>query len=139
MTEFFAVISQSAPYIYHSALQLVPQSSIVWKLYNHQIGSPVARIVTGNPSSWDSCTASAADINGCCTIWSPCGNFIAVGSTGMVTIYDSTTLERLSILKSPDQDVGIKSLALSPDGHLLACVYKEHQRWRRRIYREYNR
>ena len=59
VTEFFEVISQSGPHIYHSALQLAPQSSIIRKLYSKQIYSPVTRVVTGIPESWDSCTASA--------------------------------------------------------------------------------
>ena len=123
VTEFFEVISQSAPHIYHSALQLAPQSSIVRKLYCQQIGSPMARIVTGIPSSWDSCTASAGDVTGGCAVWSPCGNSIAVGSIGKVTIHDSNTLECLSILKSPQEFESIQLLAFSPDGCLLVCSY----------------
>jgi len=118
VTEFFEVISQSASHIYHSALQLAPQSSVVWKLYSQHIGSPIARVVTGTPSSWDSCTASAGESSGgACAVWSHCGSFFAVGNGGMVTIYDSTTLERLSTLQGC---VMIESLALSLDGHLLA-------------------
>jgi len=128
VTEFFEVISQSAPHIYHSALQLVPQSSTVQNLYSQYIGPPMARVVTGTPSSWDSCTASAGDIDGRSTVWSPCGNSIAVGSIGMVTICNSTTLERLSILKPPDHHVVIQSLAFSPDGRFLACVYMGYVR-----------
>jgi len=53
VTKFFEVISQSAPHIYHSALLLAPQSSIVRKLYSQEINSIVRRVVTGVPSSWD--------------------------------------------------------------------------------------
>ncbi|KAF9784631.1 hypothetical protein BJ322DRAFT_1195634, partial [Thelephora terrestris] len=55
LTEFFEVIRQSAPHIYHSALPLAPASSIIRKLYGQQISS-VARVVTGISTSWDSCT-----------------------------------------------------------------------------------
>ena len=122
VTEFFEVINQSAPHIYHSALQLAPQSSIVWKLYSHQTGSQTARIVTGIPSSWDSCTANIGVETMDC-VWSPCGKFIAAGSAGSVTIRDSNTLEKLSTLKSPLAAAVIGPLAFSPDASLLAGTY----------------
>ena len=124
VTEFFEVISQSAPHIYHSALQLAPQSSLVWKLYSQHIGSQIARIVTGIPSSWDLCTASAGVTDCRGAIWSPCGNFIAVGSLGGATIHDSATLEILSIPNTPGWVSAIRSLAFSPDGSLLVCAYE---------------
>ena len=94
VTEFFEVISQSAPHIYRSALQLAPQSSIVWKLYSQQFHSPLARVVTGTPASWDLCTASTGtqEIIHHAT-WSPCGQFIAAGSGSSVLVRDSNTLE----------------------------------------------
>ena len=129
VTEFFEVISQSAPHIYHSALQLVPQSSLVWKFYNQQMGTLAGRVVTGIPSCWDSCTASAGITNCHCTIWSPCGTFIAVASSnGRVTICDSNTLESLSTLEHPEQWMQVESFALSPNGCLLACAYKSNFR-----------
>jgi hypothetical protein len=123
VTEFFEVISQSASHIYHSALQLAPQSSIVQKLYSHQIGSQIARIVTGIPTSWDSCTASVGvQTEGCGAVWSPCGKFIAVNSVDGAEIWDSNTLERLSALKF--DGIGFtESFAFSPNGCLLACAY----------------
>jgi WD40 repeat protein len=124
VTEFFEVISQSAPHIYHSALQLVPQSSIIWELYSQQISSPIARVVTGVPASWDSCTASAgvkAEDNH--AVWSPCGKFLAVGSVGGVEIRDSNTLEELSTLRLQEAGDIVKSLAFSPNGCLLACIF----------------
>ena len=124
VTEFFEVISQSAPHIYHSALQLVPQSSIIWGLYSQHIGSPMARVITGIPTSWDSCTASAGvKVEDSQAIWSPCGKSIAVGSVGGVEIRDSTTLERLSVLRLHGVGPIVKSLAFSPNGCLLACSY----------------
>ena len=126
VTEFFEVISQSAPHIYHSALLLTPQSSIVWKLYNQQIYS-LARVVIGMPASWDSCTATARTMDKVHhAVWSPCGQFIATGFLGMVLVQDSNTLERLSTLKPPNSLSNYLpvSLTFSPDGNLLACAYK---------------
>ena len=126
VTEFFEVISQSAPHIYHSALQLTPHSSIVWKLYAQQIYS-LTRVVTGVPTSWDSCTAIVGTttkiIN---AVWSPCGQFIATTSQGEIQIWDSNTLERRSLFKTS----GVLAVAsptlptFSHDGHLLACSFR---------------
>jgi len=123
VTEFFEVISQSAHHIYHSALLLVPQSSIIWNLYSQHICSPVARVVTGIPASWDSCTAAAtAATSFCCAVWSPCGQFIATGLGYGIEVRNSTTLEKVSVLTYPQSTIP-HSLAFSPGGHLLACSY----------------
>jgi len=143
VTEFFEVISQSAPHIYHSALQLVPHSSMVRKLYSQQIHSPMPRVVTGIPTSWDSCTASASVASKVgLAVWSPCGQFVAVCFGDDIEVRDPNTLEILSILKAPLDDaksalellstIGVpldaaeataRSLCFSPDGRLLACSY----------------
>jgi WD40 repeat protein len=123
VTEFFEVISQSRAHIYHSALQLAPRSSVVWKLYHKQIISPVARVVTGIPASWDLCTATATtQVHH--AVFSPSGQFIAVGLIGKIEIRDLNTLERVSVLKYPGNTwPSPKSLAFSPDGHLLASTW----------------
>ena len=101
VTEFFEVISESAPHIYHSALPLAPASSIIRKLYGHQISS-AARVVTGIPASWDSCMAIVgATSEPHHAIWSPCGQYIATGSGKNVEVRDSITLETSYILKPP--------------------------------------
>ena len=124
VTEFFEAISQSACHIYHSALLLAPQSSIVWELYSQQISSPVARVVVGIPASWDSCTAAAgATTELGCAIWSPCGKFIVVGLISGMEVRDSTTLERVSVLTYNTESLTPHSLAFSLGGHLLACCY----------------
>ena len=128
VTEFFDIISKSGPHIYHSALQLTPQSSIVWKLYSQQIHSPVLKVVAGVPASWDSCTASAGAPAGVeHATWSPCGLFVAVVFEGTVQIQDSNTLERVSVLKPPAYPIHPfpKFLAFSPSGCLLACSYSQ--------------
>jgi WD40 repeat protein len=123
VTEFFEVISQSRAHIYHSALQLAPKSSVVRKLYHKQITSPVARVVTGIPTSWDLCTATATTgVHH--AVFSPNGQLIAVGLGGRIEIRDSNTLERVSVLRHPGGSLSSpKSLAFSPDGYLLASTW----------------
>ena len=124
VTEFFHVIRQSGPHIYHSALLLTPQSSVVRKLYSHQIRSPVSKVVCGIPTSWDSCTASAGTKRKVIhAIWSPCGQFIAASFQGKIQIHDSNTLEILSVFGLPRiviLPLSFEFLAFSPDGRLLA-------------------
>ena len=127
VTEFFDVIRQSGPHIYHSALLLTPQSLVVRKLYSHQIRSPVSKVVNGIPTSWDSCTASAgANYEVLHAAWSPCGRFIAASSKGVIQIRDSNTLEGLSVFNPPRKKYlpSFEFLAFSPDGRLLAYVCK---------------
>ena len=122
VTEFFEVISQSRAHIYHSALQLVPRSSVVWKLYHKQIISPVARVATGIPALWDLCTATAT--TGHCFVVSSSHQFIAAGLIGRTEIRDLNTLEKVSVLRHPNNNLfSPKSLAFSPDGRLLACTW----------------
>ncbi|KAF9641927.1 hypothetical protein BDM02DRAFT_3067365, partial [Thelephora ganbajun] len=51
-TGFFEVIDESAAHIYHSALPVSPQTSMVRKLYERH-ANPLTRIVHGLPDSWD--------------------------------------------------------------------------------------
>ena len=126
VTEFFEVIRQSGPHIYHSALLLAPESSVVRKLYSQKIYSPVSKVINGIPASWDSCTATAGVTGGVHhAVWSPCGQFIAATLEDAIQVQDSSTLERVSILEPSrinQQHRGV--LAFSPNGHLLACVYR---------------
>lgn len=127
VTEFFDVIRQSGPHIYHSALLLAPRSSIIRNLYSQRICSPVSKVVTGVPAEWDSCTASAGTTTEVRhATWSPCGQFIAACFDDAIQIRDSNTLERVSELKPSSNRPGEipKFLAFSPDGRLLACLYQ---------------
>ena len=129
MTEFFDVICQSGPHLYHSALPLAPLSSVVRNQYSHQICSPALKIVTGIPTSWDSCTASVGGITKSShAVWSPCGQFIAASFGDTIQILDSNTLGRVSVFSLPSNSVQWPDvfLAFSPDGCLLACNYLEH-------------
>ena len=130
VTEFFEIISQSGTHIYHSAIQLAPRSSIVRKLYNEHIHSPMLKIVTGVPDLWDSCTASVGARSSFRDAdWSPCGRFIAVcrdylpNEVGKIEVRDSDTLEMVSVLQPPPGKYygHFRLPAFSSDGRLLAC------------------
>jgi len=126
VTEFFDVIRQSGTHIYHSALVLAPQLSVVRSLYHQQICSPVSRVVTGIPASWDSCTASAGAEGGVPhAVWSPCGQFVAACFKDIIRIQDPNTLGIVSVLKPPKGHKGAitKFLSFSPNGRLLASVH----------------
>jgi len=124
VTQFFDVIHQSGCHIYHSALLLAPQSSVVWNLYSQQILSPVLKIINGIPTSWDSYTAGAGAVSYYAT-WSPCGKFIAV-YCWEIKVMDSSTLHILSVLKpSTGYNMSEKFLIFSPGGQLLASTYTE--------------
>ena len=128
VTEFFEVISQSAPYLYQAVLVFAPQSSVVRKLYGQYIGFPESKVVTNIPVSWGSCTAGAGvtiEVN--CAVWSPCDQLIAIGWVDRVEIRNSSTLLSRSILEPPNSPPGMlvapHSLAFSSDGCMLACTY----------------
>jgi len=125
VTEFFEAISQSAPHIYHSTLLLAPTSSMVRELYAQYIHSPMVRVVTGMPASWDSCTACIGGASPYCIDWSPCGQFIAAASEQSIDILGSGTLERVSTFGPPCDMSNFhpQSLTFSPGGHLLACSF----------------
>ena len=126
VTEFFDVIHQSAPHIYHSALLLAPRSSVVWSLYSQQICSPVSNVINGT-TLWDSCTADAGiGDEALHAAWSPCGRLIAVAFGDEVQLRDSHTLEKLLVLNAPRRKYSpaFGFLAFSPDGHLLVYSRK---------------
>jgi len=131
VTEFFEVIRQSGPHIYHSGLQFISPSSMVRKLYIQQTNPPVSKVVTGVTVSEDSCIASIAvdSLRGIPRgVWSPCGQFIAAYNefgVAPVEIRDPNTLEMVSTLKPPVDDFGYDcgSITFSAEGKLLACAY----------------
>jgi len=131
VTKFFEVIKASAPHIYHSALELSPQSSIIREYYHSSPQGPGPRVVCGLPGSWD----QPATINGDYETftWSPCGQAFSARTSTSVEVWDALTLERCSNLPLTecqaatelwDQDYhpsGI--LAYSPDGQFLAGCF----------------
>jgi WD40 repeat protein len=123
VTGFFEVIRTSAPHIYHSALPLSPQTSIVRELYKPH-ARPLMRIVHGIPASYPSITAEGATSLVWAVKWSPCSKFIAVtrhwGRGTAIEILDAATLERLTILKIRRGQT--RWLIFSPDSRLLTSL-----------------
>ena len=115
---FFSVISSSAPHIYHSALPLSPQTSIIHKMYKHH-ASPFFRVVQGLPVSWEPIVATAylSDFKNE-VVWSPCNKFIAVANHQSVEVIDSVTLSRLGIFQH-SLNATLQQLAFSPDSCCL--------------------
>ena len=127
MITFFEVISLSAPHIYHSALPLSPQTSIIRKLYK-RFTCPLARVVRGLPSSWDPTVATYFnDITPYDATWSPCNRFIAAVKRGSILILDAATLSLLDTFEIPPQyhQSAFPWPSLSPDGHHLTLISRE--------------
>ncbi|KAF9646204.1 WD40 repeat-like protein [Thelephora ganbajun] len=116
VTGFLEVIEESAAHVYHSALPLSPQMSMVRKLYGPH-ANPLTRIVRGLPDSWDPAIATL-EYSCMNAAWSPCGRFIAISNSRSRTqILDAATLKRLTILES--LLVHIREIIFSPDSRLL--------------------
>ena len=115
---FFGVINTSAPHIYHSALLLSPQKSIVRRLYG-KYSHPFARVVHGLLESWEPILASLYLENlNCAAVWSPCSKFIAIANWGSTEILDAATLNQLSILQYSSDTHG-QDLSFTPDSCTL--------------------
>ena len=123
VTEFFEVINISATHIYTSALALTPETSIVRKLYSRYVPTS-PRVVVGLPTSWDPRTASISlSTDHPNVIWSPCGRCVAISTDTGIEIRDSTTLEKLTALKSPmNLSLSAVSITYSPNSRFLACA-----------------
>jgi len=115
----FEVISTSARHIYHSAISVSPQTSIVRKLYKQHI-HPLARVVRRLPISWGPNFATVTDHLVVTAVWSSCSRFIAVERLENTGVLDGATLERLHTFKHPWSEDGWSSL--SPDGRSLTRI-----------------
>ena len=121
---FFEVISLSAPHIYHSALPLSPQTSIIREMYK-QYTHPLPRVVRGLPSSWDpTAVISHSDISPYNAVWSPCNRVIAIVDDRAVVILDAATLSRLDTFEIPSARYYYEywQPSFSPDGHCLTLL-----------------
>ena len=129
VSRFFEVIKSSAPHIYHSALELSPEDSIVRHHYHQwSLGHHTPQVVCGIPKSWDHPTI--INCNHQSYTWSPCGQFILVSTLTSVEIFDSLTLEKQSSLQLPKPtdsyyylDHPPIKLSYSPDGHSLVGFF----------------
>ena len=120
---FLEVIDVSATHIYHSALELSPQSSIIRKFYYSQCLYPSPKVVLGVPDAWDPSAASISTKHSylLSSTWSPCGHFVAVVSVEAVEIRDALALNLLSTLELPEVTTKFRhGLAYSWDGYSLA-------------------
>ena len=86
---------------------------------------------------WDASTAATTRPSGIeSAAWSPCNRFIAIAWEGKVEVLDSTTLQHLQTLESP-QDVptegvplGSREFIFSPDSRILtrlSCDYEDKE------------
>jgi WD40 repeat protein len=133
VTGFFVVIRTSAPHIYHSALPLSPQTSIVRQLYNPR-ARPLTRIVHGLLASYPSVIANGVSTSVGALRWSPCSKSIAVirylRQETIIRILDAVTLEPLTTIKRGSDEV--QWLTFSPDSRLLtwfSVTRKEFISW----------
>ena len=119
---YFEIISASSAHIYHSALVLAPQESIVRQLYESH-ARPFTRVVHGAPTSWDPNTVAASRPSEIWqAVWSPCSRFIAIawGDIPTIDVLDSVTLQRLQSFRPlPNVPVLRGVLVFSPDGRIL--------------------
>ena len=118
---FFHLIQQSAPHIYHSALPLSPRSSMFHSM------TPRETLVTGLDGCPDTWGAIIQTIQGssddftCITAFS---DRIAVAcSDGVVRIYDAATGALRVSLKTIDP---VKAMRGLPDGSILFCAHQEY-------------
>ena len=77
----------------------------------------------GGPDSWDHVVSiSNQDHKYRFCIWSPCGQFVAAQTAGVVEIRDQLTFELLTTLQLTETSHPLTGpLAYSPDGRSLAC------------------
>ena len=119
---YFEIIRASSPHIYHSALVMAPNTSIVRKLYESH-SQHFARIVHGGQESWDPNIATTTfPFEITVAAWSPCNRFIATSSLDAtrVDILDSATLQPLQSLVFPQERLTrLPVLIFSPNSRML--------------------
>ena len=121
VTGFFEVIRTSSPHIYHSALLLCPEESIVKRVYGQQV-QPMARGIWGVPTSWNQSIATIRFLGHIGAVaWSPCSQFIATSHqlSPEIVILDAVTLDQLHTLPTLEGVDGWQYITCSPSSHLL--------------------
>ena len=91
-------------------------------IYGPQFSCPLARVVHGVPSSWDSSIATRKFPDSIqAAVWSPCSKFIAISwwyFTGIV-ILDAVTLEQLYTMYPQSKEISWGYIVFSPDNCVL--------------------
>ena len=122
MIAFFEVINTSAPHIYHSALPVSPQTSIIRDRYK-KYARPLTRVIWGLPTLWEPTVATMYwDASVGAVAWSPCSRFIATARSGPSTVQllDAATLGLLHVFQPTNGWLGSGSLlSFSPDSRSL--------------------
>ncbi|KAF9785164.1 hypothetical protein BJ322DRAFT_1061653 [Thelephora terrestris] len=119
---FFPLIQQSAPHIYHSALPLSPRSStfhpvILWEK------TPIAEFY-GRPETWGPVVQTIQGDPSSFTCMTTLGHWIAVACTdAVVRIYDTVTGALRLSLRSIDP---VKAMRGPSDGSTLFCAHQEN-------------
>ncbi|KAF9785214.1 hypothetical protein BJ322DRAFT_817871, partial [Thelephora terrestris] len=119
MKNFFLLIQQSAPHIYHSALPLSPRSSTFHSM-THQEKASITEFY-GCPETWGAVIQTIPIINTGMVhpvYTATFGHWIAVAQFGEVMIYDSIT-GGLTVSLRPEHSVD--AMGGSPDGSILFC------------------
>ena len=123
VTGYFEIIDASSQHIYHSALVVAPETSIVRKLYG-SYAHPFTRIVRGATMSWDKNTATTIRPSGISlAVWSPCDRFIAIVWSGWtrIDVLDSATLQRLQTHQPALTLATVhETIVFSPDSRILS-------------------
>ena len=126
VTKFFEVIKVSAPHIYHSALELSPESSRIRKCYHHHpFRGSRPLVVCGLPHSWYQPLIIPGTYGSCA--WSPCGQYFAAQTSTSIEVWDVRTGEKhlslpLTNLVAADTWY-LDLLAYSPDAYSLAGCF----------------
>jgi len=116
LLEYFDIISNSPPHLYHTALPLSPSSSWLHECYAAELSQEI-RVVKGLPVKWGMCshTVLLDYIPLTLSYWN---NAVAVGSGHRdIFIFDVITGIQTAVL--PGHTDGVSSLTFSSDGTSL--------------------
>ena len=116
---FFHPIQQSAAHVYHSALPLSPESSVLRSTLLRDVR--IAEFY-GRPDSWGPVVRTIKATVGRITCMATVGRGIAAAcDDGTVSVYDSTT-GALRVSLSPEYPT--EAVRGSPDGSILFCTHR---------------
>jgi len=114
LLEYFDIIRDSPPHIYHSALPFSPSSSWLHEYYAPELLQEV-RVVRGLPADWGTCSRTVSFNDNTILSLAHWGNAIAIGlgSCDIVTV-SAITGSQIAVLSG--HTGWVRSLAFSLDG-----------------------